>query len=718
MFCLGELSGRASVSSEPLALRHSSSTTVYSTHFTFHVHQCRNVTMAERREFDLFAYIFNREGETAEPPTERQEEDAHLVDLTVDSDEDGAGNSTAVVIQQDQPQSSSEQPRGRLQESVTESEGEDEDGDSLSRRSAVSTGARSGGWERNVYSLEIITFSQLEQENEEGAQRVLDLHRDDTRTGSVHVCSRFISGKCDYMSKDSGHILAHIKCRHPNEKHPGYKITQYPGFEDRKISEFVTKPYAELKQTDPQLAKEVLALYNRPQNKKKQEVHLCGHFVRGKCHYSSISTAHVKSHMSTKHSKALPIIRIIGYPEEGETYPEYGQMTYPTTTATAISPSRTSINLPFHVDQCSKDTTAKKREFDIFNYIFNREGEADEPPTEPTEEQLPLMNLTVNSDEDDVSNPTLAVIQPQQPQSSRLPRRAQPSKLQEPTTDSEEEDEDSSDEEASSSSGTRPVKTEASSRERKSNVHSLESIKFNQLEEKDKDGAKLVLDLYRDERQRCSVHVCSRFMSGKCRFMTKSSRNLSTHMKCRHPNAKHPGYKIIQYPGFKDLKAYDFVTKPYSQLKQTDPRLAEEVLALYKRPQNKKRRKVHLCGHFDRGKCEYFSTHTGTVKTHMARKHSRTLPMIKVVGYPGERKRTFYKYEQMTYAELKRKRSNVADEVLKYYYGHNCPGKVHLCGSCDYFSYCGKVVRDHIASHHPPTTRVYKIIEYPRLERD
>ena len=612
------LPGRACVLSEPLDLRHSSSTIVDSIHFTFHVDRC-SVTMAEGREFDLFAYIFNREGETAEPPTERQEEDAHLVDLTVDSDEDGAGNSTAVVIQQDQPQSSSEQPRGRLQESVTESEGEDEDGDSLSRRSAVSTGARSGGWERNVYSLEIITFSQLEQENEEGAQRVLDLHRDDTRTGSVHVCSRFISGKCDYMSKDSGHILAHIKCHHPNEKHPGYKIIECPGFKDRITSDCVIKPYAELKQTDP---------------------------------------------------------------------------------------------------QCSNDTTTKKREFDLFNYIFNREGEEDQPPTETKEEQLSLMNLTVKSDEDDASNPTLAVIQPQQPQSNRLPRRAQPSKLQEPATDSEEEDEDSSDEEASSSSRRRPVKRGAKSRGRKRNVHSLESITFSQLEEKDKEGAQRVLDLYRDERQQALVHICSHFMSGKCRYMSEISTDLLRHMKSRHPNEKHPGYKITEFPGFKDRKISDFVTKPYSQLKQTDPRLAEEVLAVFKRPQNKNRKKVHLCGHFARGKCQYFSTNTANVKTHMARKHSRTLPMIKIVGYPGERERTGHSYEQMTYAELKSKRSKVADEVLKYYYENKFRGKVHLCGSCDHFSYCGKAVLNHIASHHPPSTRVYKIIEYPPLTLD
>ena len=92
--------------------------------------------------------------------------------------------------------------------------------------------------------------------------------------------------------------------------------------------------------------------------------------------------------------------------------------------------------------------------------------------------------------------------------------------------------------------------------------------------------------------------------------------------------------------------------------------------------------------------------------------------MIKIVGYPGERVKKCHEYEQITYAELKSKRSKVAGKVLKYYYHHNCPGKVHLCGSCDYFSKDTRHVRDHVARRHPPTTRIYKIIQYPCLELD
>ena len=48
-------------------------------------------------------------------------------------------------------------------------------------------------------------------------------------------------------------------------------------------------------------------------------------------------------------------------------------------------------------------------------------------------------------------------------------------------------------------------------------------------------------------------------MSGKCRYMSKYAREVSKHIKCHHPNSKHPGYKITEYPGFKDHKTIDFL---------------------------------------------------------------------------------------------------------------------------------------------------------------
>ena len=191
---------------------------------------------------------------------------------------------------------------------------------------------------------------------------------------------------------------------------------------------------------------------------------------------------------------------------------------------------------------------ADGRELDFFDiFVFDRDEEAggqqsepqEEQPPEQPEEDIPLIDLTADSDDDGASNLTPAVVQQDQSQrSGEQPRSAQPGRMREPAADSE----DSSDDEASSSSKRRSVKTGA----RKGNVYSLEIITFSQLEQKDKDAAQRVLDFYRDERQRCSVHICSRFMNGECRYMTKDTRDLSRQMKSCHPKEKHPGYKITQ----------------------------------------------------------------------------------------------------------------------------------------------------------------------------
>lgn len=51
--------------------------------------------------------------------------------------------------------------------------------------------------------------------------------------------------------------------------------------------------------THPQLAKEVLHLYNRPQNKNKSKVYICGYFLQAKCNHLSISTSNLRSHVVT-----------------------------------------------------------------------------------------------------------------------------------------------------------------------------------------------------------------------------------------------------------------------------------------------------------------------------------------------------------------------------------------------------------------------------------
>ena len=99
------------------------------------------------------------------------------------------------------------------------------------------------------------------------------------------------------------------------------------------------------------------------------------------------------------------------------------------------------------MDHCNNNTTAKRREFDLFAFIFNSDGEEDEPTAEPQDEDAPLVDLTVDSDEDGAGNSAVVIQQNQSQNSSRLPRRAQPSKLQEPAEDSEDEDDGDGDDE-------------------------------------------------------------------------------------------------------------------------------------------------------------------------------------------------------------------------------------------------------------------------------
>ena len=316
--------------------------------------------------------------------------------------------------------------------------------------------------------------------------------------------------------------------------------------------------------------------------------------------------------------------------------------------------------------------------------------------------------------------------QEEQETSKRHERKDQPDRLRE-QRDSENEDEAESfenenedkdeDEDGEPCEDEAPLRKQSERRVKRTSPRrddwSLEAISFVQLENKNKEGAQRVLHYYKDDKQAGRVHVCSRFIRGKCGYMCKFSRHLYSHMKNNHPDDKHPGYKIFNYPRRRDYKVNDFVTKPYVQLKKTQPPFAERVLALYKRPQNRNKAKVHLCGYFVQGKCEYISTNTVSVQQHMINKHSRVLPMVKVVGYPGTRERIRYEYEQMTSAQLKKERGTVAKDVLKCYYDHNCQNKIYLCGSCDYFSHLPVSVRYHVARHHSPETPIYKIIQYP-----
>ena len=181
-------------------------------------------------------------------------------------DEESSEEATGMIQQEEQQTSMGHQRKlqpGRLREptdSEDEDEGEDEDGESCEdeddsssssdedeaplRKQSERTLKRTRPRKDWGWSLKAISFAQLKSKNKKGAQRVLHYYKYDKQSGRVHVCSRFIRGKCGYMCKFSRHLYSHMKNNHPDDKHPGYKIFNYPGSRDYKV---VTKPYNELK---------------------------------------------------------------------------------------------------------------------------------------------------------------------------------------------------------------------------------------------------------------------------------------------------------------------------------------------------------------------------------------------------------------------------------------------------------------------------------------
>ena len=106
----------------------------------------------------------------------------------------------------------------------------------------------------------------------------------------------------------------------------------------------------------------------------------------------------------------------------------------------------------------------------------------------------------------------------------------------------------------------------------------------------------------------------------------------------------------------------------------------------------------------------------------MASKHpNQPTSIVKVVGYPGSKQKTFHDYVVMTHAELYEKDRKLARRALDMYYESNCKSRAHFCGltisgECDYASVYGINIQGHIKHNHSRVgdpVQVYKITEYP-----
>ena len=153
------------------------------------------------------------------------------------------------------------------------------------------------------------------------------------------------------------------------------------------------------------------------------------------------------------------------------------------------------------------------------------------------------------------------------------------------------------------------------------NKHEHEIMTYSQLEKKDLNKAKEVLELYNDKRRQRNVHLCDLFLRGKCGYFTKDFRQILNHMRSHKEKNIPLPLKIVNCPAYKDRKTHEYLVKTYSELKKNRPALAKKVLALYKEQKNKKKLNVHLCGFYLERKCEYFNTNPNHLRCHIASNH-------------------------------------------------------------------------------------------------
>ena len=251
--------------------------------------------------------------------------------------------------------------------------------------------------------------------------------------------------------------------------------------------------------------------------------------------------------------------------------------------------------------------------------------------------------------------------------------------------------------------------------------HSMDVVTLSQLEKKQPNKVKKVLDYYKDPRSRGSVHVCGLFLDGQCDYMKKFSGKVLNHLKC-HGDSDISVVKVVDYLVPRDAMIHEYTTVSYSDLKNRHSKLAKRVLNLYKDLRNKNPRNIYLCGLCIGGKCEYISYNISRVMEHIARKHpNESISIIKVLGYPGQKLKTSHDYVAMTHAELHQRDPKLAQRAMDLYYGSNCMNRAHFCGltltgECDYASVQSNCVRSHIKHNHSrvkPPVSAYKITEYP-----
>ena len=135
---------------------------------------------------------------------------------------------------------------------------------------------------------------------------------------------------------------------------------------------------------------------------------------------------------------------------------------------------------------------------------------------------------------------------------------------------------------------------------------------------------KKVLNYCNDPKSYGCIHVYRWFPYGKCKYISKTSRQVLNNMQCHGDNDLSMA-KIVGYP----------VIMTHAKMKQKDPILAQRALDMYYESNHIAR--VHFCGLTIKGQCEYASKRSTDVPRRIKNNHSRTKEPVaayKITQYP------------------------------------------------------------------------------------
>lgn len=174
-----------------------------------------------------------------------------------------------------------------------------------------------------TYKYVLMTYSQLQEDRLDLAERVLAFYKDPKNIykRKVHLCSSYFKGVNDYFTLDSSILRSHIARNHPKEKSVKMiKIISYPGcIEARTPVTTELMSFSELREKSGPLAEKVLNKYydqTKRMGHGRRKINICFWCLANICDYISSTAYSVATHIERKHHQTTLIYKIANYPLE------------------------------------------------------------------------------------------------------------------------------------------------------------------------------------------------------------------------------------------------------------------------------------------------------------------------------------------------------------------------------------------------------------------